>query len=290
MTTGAEIQIDDGNYTRIHYAILEELAKVRLSPPEFRALMFLLRQTYGWNKKEDMISLTQWVKATGDTRPVVNDTLRKLITKRIVYRRKEGLSFFYGFNKYVEQWDASVYFVDHERSKRFKKAQPSTPTGTSSYTGTSSIAATETSSSTATETSSTADTHNRQDKHSIDKVPVAPKAQREPTEHQVLFGAIAEVCKLDPKIKAKARTIGKKATELHDANYTAEDVRAFGEWWVSDRWRKEHTPVPKPADLLDKILQAKEWAARHNGHGQEETSDWRNDPQMVELRRQRGEA
>ena len=106
------------------------------------------------------------------------------------------------------------------------------------------------------------------------------------SEQQAVFGAVAEVCKLDPALNAKS--IGSAASKLVKGRYSAADVRVFGEWWVSDRWRKEHTPVPKTSDLIGKIFQAKEWADRRNGQSVDR-NDWMDDPQVVAARRARGE-
>jgi phage replication O-like protein O len=108
--TGDEVQIENGEYTRVANAILETLAKTRLNGQEFRALMFLFRKTYGWNKKEDSISLSQWQVGLDLThRQHVIPILDGLINKKIIYRdRKIGLVWIYGFNKYFDQWETGV--------------------------------------------------------------------------------------------------------------------------------------------------------------------------------------
>ena len=279
---GVDIQIDDGDYTRIHHAILEALAEARLSGAEFRVLMFLLRKTYGWNKKEDRISLSQWAEATRAARPHVLKTLNLLVAKRIIIRREDdGQVPWYSFNKYREEWQG-VFDKDSARGDRFKVLPEQIPLPkqvTVTQIGNSSVTRTGNKSVTRT------GTHNKQDRQSIDSVPVSAKP-KEPTEQQAVFSAVAEVCKLDPALKAKS--IGSAASKLVNGRYSAADVRVFGEWWVSDRWRKEHTPVPKTADLIDKILQAKEWADRRNGQSVDR-NDWMDDPQVVAARRARGE-
>ena len=101
-----------------------------------------------------------------------------------------------------------------------------------------------------------------------DKPKPVPK---EPNQaQQEMFGAICEVCELNPKINA-ART-GKAARDLLSAGYTVEQVRGFREWWLSDSWRAEHMPVPTIAKLIEKMEQFKNAASRPprlvpaNGH------------------------
>lgn len=94
--------------------------------------------------------------------------------------------------------------------------------------------------------------------------PPAPKAKkphREPTSaQQDMFGAICETCELNPKLKPGM--IAKTAKTLLDAGFTPEQVRGFKEWWLSDAWRAEHTPVPTIAKLTDKLQQFKNQAEK----------------------------
>lgn len=126
MANGKEIQVDDGGFARIHNAILEALAKARLSGAEFRCVMFLFRKTYGWGKKEDTISLSQWGEGTDAKRHHVMASLNTLVEKKIIYRRLDkGQTPTYGFNKYVEEWEGIE--ADSKRGERFHKDEEVLP-------------------------------------------------------------------------------------------------------------------------------------------------------------------
>lgn len=108
------IQIDDGEFTRLHNDILEKLALARLTASEFRCLMFLFRSTYGWQKKEDTISLSQWATGTGtdpEKRHNMLRTLQGLVAKRVIYSIPNGNNkpATWGFNKYFDEWDSSLF-------------------------------------------------------------------------------------------------------------------------------------------------------------------------------------
>lgn len=114
MTKGSGIQIDDGDFTRIHNTILEKLGLARFTASEYRCLMFLFRMTYGWQKKEDAISLTQWATGTGidkEKRHNVLRVLQELVAKHVIYQKSNGNnhSATWGFNKNWTQWDASLF-------------------------------------------------------------------------------------------------------------------------------------------------------------------------------------
>lgn len=87
------IQIDNGDFTRIHNDILDGLAQAHLTALEFRCVVFLVRMTYGWQKKEDKISLSQWAAGLGlddKNRGNILNTLNGLVAKGVIYTRSNG--------------------------------------------------------------------------------------------------------------------------------------------------------------------------------------------------------
>jgi phage replication O-like protein O len=73
----------ENGYTVIANEILEALMRIRLSGEEWKCLLVILRKTYGWNKKEDKISLSQFVLMTGMKKQSVHRALKKLSSKNI---------------------------------------------------------------------------------------------------------------------------------------------------------------------------------------------------------------
>jgi hypothetical protein len=71
-----------------------------------------------------------------------------------------------------------------------------------------------------------------------------------------MFGALAEVCVLDPKFKSTAGRVGKTASELLAAGYTAEQVLAFKDWWSAFDWRGQRGDTPTPARVVELIKQS----------------------------------
>lgn len=114
MTDGESIQIEKGKFARIHNDILSALAIARFTGSEYRCLLFLFRMTYGWQKKEDTISISQWATGIGiefEKRHNAWRILQGLIEKRVIYARDNGNNrpMTWGFNKYTEQWDKSLF-------------------------------------------------------------------------------------------------------------------------------------------------------------------------------------
>lgn len=100
---GASPQIEDG-HIKIASEIGEALARINLSAYESRILWVIWRKTYGWHKKEDRISFTQFEKATGMKRRHVQRTLTELIKRNIVTRIGYSKIISYQFQKDYLKW------------------------------------------------------------------------------------------------------------------------------------------------------------------------------------------
>jgi len=106
VANGADIQIDKGSYTRIHNAILEQLAYYDFTSREYACILYLLRMTYGFNRKECRLSNGDFAKATNIERPAIIKTLRGLVERNVICKN-EGDPYHaatWSFNKYFEQW------------------------------------------------------------------------------------------------------------------------------------------------------------------------------------------
>jgi len=103
----ANPQLEDG-YTKIANEILEALCRVNLSPYESRVLHYLIRKTYGWEKKEDWISLFQFAEGIGLDRRHAYRAIKSLLNKRmVVICRDDKKHPKYGFQKDYQKWKLS---------------------------------------------------------------------------------------------------------------------------------------------------------------------------------------
>lgn len=100
----SSVQLENG-YTKIANEILEEMAKVKLSPTQYRLLFVIWRFTYGFNRKEHKISLTFLSQATGcDLRQIQRELKRLEERKLIVQKVKSGSTRGISFNKNHNEW------------------------------------------------------------------------------------------------------------------------------------------------------------------------------------------
>ena len=87
--------------------LVDQLAKLHLSGNEWQIVWAVLRKTWSWHKKEDAISLTQFQKLTGLSRPAVNKATKQLVAKRILVAKQLLYIHTYSFNKVYSQWTSS---------------------------------------------------------------------------------------------------------------------------------------------------------------------------------------
>ncbi len=99
----ANPQLEDGR-TEIANEIVEALAKVNLSAYESRVLWCVFRKTYGWHKKIDRISYTQFEETTGMKRWHIARTIKLLLARQMITCQGEGHNLEYGVQKDYEQW------------------------------------------------------------------------------------------------------------------------------------------------------------------------------------------
>src|SRR3990167_1288652 len=93
----------ENGYTAISNEILERLVNTPLLGSEYQVLFCIIRKTYGYQKKVDIISLSQFQKATGLSRPTVVKTLKNLVTRKMVvkiYLPHDRISFSFNKNYY----------------------------------------------------------------------------------------------------------------------------------------------------------------------------------------------
>lgn len=94
----------ENGYTPIANEIMEALCQINLSAYETRILLFILRKTYGWHKKEDRISLSQFSKVLHIAIPHICRTLKRLVKRKIITQIGNGYYVSYLFQKDYEKW------------------------------------------------------------------------------------------------------------------------------------------------------------------------------------------
>lgn len=104
----ASPQIEDG-YVKIANELLDALCKMDLKGGEFMIALAVIRKTYGWGKKEDQISLTQFEKLTLMSRPRILRSIKMLVQQGVLgsNRGNTSITSTYWIEKDYEKWTPS---------------------------------------------------------------------------------------------------------------------------------------------------------------------------------------
>ena len=85
---------DKPKFTQIPNLLLDEQMAV-MGNAELRVTLAIARQTFGWHKESDVISLSQLIKMTGLSRQGVVDGVKEGLERGTIKRYPEGQSFTY---------------------------------------------------------------------------------------------------------------------------------------------------------------------------------------------------
>lgn len=99
----ANPQLENG-YTKISNEILDQLIRIKINSDALKVSLFVIRKTYGFNKKQDRISLSQFVLATQLKKSVICRALTRLNNMNIIIRIANDECTIYRFNKDFDTW------------------------------------------------------------------------------------------------------------------------------------------------------------------------------------------
>jgi phage replication O-like protein O len=102
----ASPQIENG-YVRIANELYSELYAIPLTAAEYKVIAFVIRQTYGFNKKEDHISLSQFQQFGNISRQTVVNAINRVVKMNILVKttRLDGIcKSLYSLNKDYLTW------------------------------------------------------------------------------------------------------------------------------------------------------------------------------------------
>ena len=101
-------QIENG-YTQIANELMDAIIRIRIPGEARQCLDFIIRKTYGWHKKSDAISLSQFVSATGLSKAHICRMLNKLVMMNLITKKGKTITQLgnehgevYEFNKHLK--------------------------------------------------------------------------------------------------------------------------------------------------------------------------------------------
>ncbi len=104
--------------------VLSALGSAQLSGVEYQIVIYILRKTWGYGKKESWISLQQFVDFTGRTDAGIHKGVRGLRERNIVHTSEvKGKPTIYSFNKDFRSWKGVYYSSGVDKSTGVNKSQ-----------------------------------------------------------------------------------------------------------------------------------------------------------------------
>jgi phage replication O-like protein O len=98
----ASPQVENG-HVKIANELIDAIVRYRLPGEQMQVFLFIMRKTYGWNKKADAISLSQFCEATGMKKPNIIRALKGLISKSVIKKDNDDINK-YSINKDFSTW------------------------------------------------------------------------------------------------------------------------------------------------------------------------------------------
>jgi phage replication O-like protein O len=86
--------VEPPNHTQIPNALLDDLMRL-MDCAELKVTLAICRQTFGWHKKEDELSLSQLKAMTGLSRQSVITGIEAGMQRGVIRRRPKGQSYVY---------------------------------------------------------------------------------------------------------------------------------------------------------------------------------------------------
>jgi phage replication O-like protein O len=112
----ANPQLQNG-YTKVANELLDAICKIPLSRYESQVFWYIIRKTYGFNKKEDWITQTQITMDTGILKQNVSRTISKLKDRKMILRNGKLI----GIQKDYEIWKSNLNGLQKKSSKKITK-------------------------------------------------------------------------------------------------------------------------------------------------------------------------
>ena len=128
----------ENGHTDIAHEVLEALMKAKLTGTQWDLVMAVIRKSWGWHKKEDHISLSQFNELTGRHPNLISRELKVLQERNILLKTESNTTHRaakWQFNKDWESWESPrklshpggwvwshpVGWVQKKRKKLFKR-------------------------------------------------------------------------------------------------------------------------------------------------------------------------
>jgi phage replication O-like protein O len=228
----------ENGYTAIANEILEKIISSGLNGTELSILLHVWRKTYGFQKKQDEISLSQFLKAIPVSKQTLCTALSNLQLVKILRLVKKGSSIIssnlWEFNKNYDEWQlvkkSRLVKVSKPTSQVFHKQLVKKP---------------------------------RHTKETIQKKTTKESIQATPGEHKNIISIMELFKKINPTINHGHRTNRKACTELIK-QFGLEPVKRLTKYAVQVQGKQYAPTITTPYQLQQKLAELKIYSDKSN--------------------------
>jgi phage replication O-like protein O len=234
-------------YTKLPNAWID-VAMQHMGYAELKIVFAVLRQTVGWHKPHDVISLSQFEALTGMTRSNVIKGIRDAAAHQWIKHYKRG-----NVSVYEPSLDAGIAAIPGDAGiaaipEMVLQQYPTSiaavpPLVSQQYTQKKGKKERKKEKENLSGDAARAD-------DSPAKRSRAKLSEAESARHKELFDAIANVCVLDAKLSGGQIARTAKQLREADASASAQRLREFLEWWKRNDFRGRQGKPPTPGQLL----------------------------------------
>lgn len=115
--TGKDGKIPPPNYTQIPNLLLDELVPEISTLAELKIVLVIARQTFGYHKRYDQLSISQLMAKTGLHRASVVEGVKAAVERGLLKRKASGQSYLYALNVRAEVVQNLNRFTNQTSSK-----------------------------------------------------------------------------------------------------------------------------------------------------------------------------
>ncbi len=103
MLESASPQLENG-HTRIANELLEEIVRYPFCATELKIILFIIRKTYGWGKKTNVLSYGVIAKGTKSDIRYIKRLMNRLVRDKILIKVNSKQQNLFGLNKDYTSW------------------------------------------------------------------------------------------------------------------------------------------------------------------------------------------
>ena len=105
----ARPQLENG-FTRVSNELFETILRAKFTGGQFGVVGVIIRKTYGFHKKKDRISLSQFTKMTNISRRHICDVIKSLEARHVIVVDRRGSISVFQLNKDYDEWGSEPEF------------------------------------------------------------------------------------------------------------------------------------------------------------------------------------